>query len=380
MMNAEQSMQPPTVNALSIQFIGRCCNPIFFRRGGIQQTEPGIVKNPISNFYLSGKRTTLFVFVLFQMSLVTAQSTPDSSRATDTALSIPVRNDSVVLKPVIRRPPKVTKDTTVVFYTDTLRFNAKKPADYGRMAIEWSELLKTHPFFNFFGKPIHIRVYNYERDSYDAMFYLLVLMLFYFAVVKYFFGKYLANLLTLFFRASMRQQQLREQVLQSPFPSLLLNNLFVFSGGLYGAFLLRYHYGNADLFWMHFLYCTVFLAVLYLTKFMILRMTGWIFNNSRSAETYLFVVFMTNKIIGIFLLPFLVLISFSGPVISEIAITISLIMIGIFYVYRFLGSYSILHKEIKISGLHFILYLCAFEIAPLLLIYKVLVTYLEKAY
>jgi hypothetical protein len=74
------------------------------------------------------------------------------------------------------------------------------------------------------------------------------------------------------------------------------------------------------------------------------------------------------------------LISFSGPVISEIAITISLVMIGIFYVYRFLGSYSILHKEINISGLHFFLYLCAFEIAPLLLIYKVLVTYLEKAY
>lgn len=153
------------------------------------------------------------------------------------------------------------------------------------------------------------------------------------------------------------------------------------SGGLYGAFLLRfYRFGNPDDFWIYFLYCTVLLAVLYLLKYLLIRMTGWIFNISRTAETYLFVVFMTNKIIGIFLLPFLVLISFSGPVISEIAITLSIIMTGMFYVYRFLGAYSILHKEIKISGLHFILYLCAFEIAPLLLIYKVLVNYLEKAY
>ncbi len=213
------------------------------------------------------------------------------------------------------------------------------------------------------------------------MFYLLVSMLFYFAVVRLFFSRYLANLMTLFFRASIRQQQLREQVLQSPFPSLLLNNLFIISGGLYGAFLLRfYQYGNTGLFWMHFIYCMAVLAALYLLKYIILRITGWIFNINRTVETYLFVVFMTNKIIGIFLLPFLVLIAFSGPFMTEMGITLSIIMVCVFYVYRFIASYSTLHKEIKISGLHFFLYLCAFEIAPLLLIYKVLITYLEKAY
>ena len=221
----------------------------------------------------------------------------------------------------------------------------------------------------------------YEPVSYDGMFYLLVVLLFYFAIIRLFFAKYLANLFTLFFRASMRQQQLREQVLQSPFPSLLLNSLFILSGGLYGAFLGRfYHFGNPDHFWLHFFYVAVILAVLYLFKYLILRVTGWIFNISRAVDTYLFVVFMTNKIIGIFLLPFVVLISFAGQSVTEIAITLSIIMVSIFYVYRFVASYSTLHKEIKISGLHFFLYLCALEIAPLLLIYKVLVTYLEKAY
>ena len=371
MMNAEHPMRGSTLNYKTV----------FLRRHRTVRMNLKVEKNLFSNYYSILRQAILFMCILFQIHCVRAQSTPDSSKLEDTVSARTVRKDTSVLKPLIRKSVKLSADTIPVFRTDTLRFSAKKPPDYNHLPIEWTDLLRTQSYFNFFGRAVHMRSEKYERDSYDTMFYLLILMLFYFAVVKLFFGKYLANLLTLFFRASMRQQQLREQVLQSPFPSLLLNNLFVISGGLYGAFLLRfYRFGSPDDFWIYFLYCTGLLAVLYLFKYLLIRTVGWIFNISRTAETYLFVVFMTNKIIGIFLLPFLVLISFSGHVISEIAVTLSIIMTGVFYIYRFLGAYSILHKEIKISGLHFILYLCAFEIAPLLLIYKVLVNYLEKAY
>ena len=327
------------------------------------------------------KRAALLFFILIQMFRAGAQTTADSSRLADTTIARPALTDTSHTKPLVHKPVKIVIDTPMVYHTDSLRFSDAKPAAFSRLPLSYEELLQSQPFFNFNGKAVRIRAERFEPTSFDGMFYLLVTMLFYFAVVKLFFGKYLANLMTLFFKASIRQQQLREQVLQSPFPSLLLNNLFIFSAGLYAAFLLRYyHYGNADWFWLHFIYCAALLAILYLLKYMILRITGWIFNINRAVETYLFVVFMTNKIIGIFLLPFLVLIAFSGPFLTEVGITLSIMMIGLFYVYRFIASYSTLHKEIKISGLHFFLYLCAFEIAPLLLIYKVLVTYLEKAY
>jgi Domain of unknown function (DUF4271) len=338
------------------------------------------------------KQAALFLFLLFQITIIRAQSGSDSSRPVKV-----VGPDSIVVKQpdttgtkiinqvpgirIINKPVKKTADSVVIYQTDSLRFSARKPADFSHLPVDCRGLLDAQSFFNFSGKPIHVRADRYEPVSYDGMFYLLMIMLFYFAIIKLFFAKYLANLLTLFFRASMRQQQLREQVLQSPFPSLLLNNLFVFSAGLYGAFLGQfYHFGNPDHFWLHFLYCIGILTLLYLVKYVILRITGWIFNINRTVETYLFVVFMTNKIIGICLLPFLVLISFAGAGITEIGITLSIIMICVFYIYRFIASYAILHKEIKISGLHFILYLCALEIAPLLLIYKVLVAYYEKAY
>jgi hypothetical protein len=327
------------------------------------------------------KRAALLPFVLFFFLLAKGQNIPDSVRKTDTlAASVKAPADTSVA-PVIRKTVRIRPDTPVVYHTDSLRFSAKRTTDFSRLPVAWMVILESQPHFNFTGKALHVTSERYEPESRDLTFYLLVALLFYFALVRFFFGKYLGNLMTLFFRASMRQAQLREQVIQAPFPSLLLNILFIINGGLYTSFLLKYfHYGSDNAYWIHFFYCSGLLAALYLLKFLVLRLVGWIFNINRAAETYLFVVFMTNKIIGVFLLPFLVLVSFAGPFLTDVSVTLSVIMIVIFYLYRFVSSYSALHKEIKISGLQFILYLCAFEIAPLILIYKVLVSYLEKAY
>jgi len=219
------------------------------------------------------------------------------------------------------------------------------------------------------------------EKSYDRLFYLMMGILFYFAIVRALFGKYLANLMTLFFRVSMRQQQIREQVMQAPFPSLLLNTFFVISGGLYCSYLILFF--NLPIrvgFWQLLLNCSLILVAIYLVKFIVLKCVGWVFNIQRATDTYIFIVFMTNKIMGVFLLPFLVMLSFSNALIAETAVTLSLIMLGFFFVRRFAISYGPIRKEIKLNGLHFFLYLCAFEIAPLLLIYKVLLSYLEKAY
>ena len=338
------------------------------------------------------KPAALFFIFFLILNVARSQTPADSTGINNNRQDTAVQSgaaDTGRVTPTVRKSPKLLRDSGAVhrgsdsaklFHTDSIRFSDRKPREFQRLATGWAELLNTQPDFNFTGKPIRLTDELREPGSFDVLFYVLLILLFYFAIVKLLFRKYLANLLTLFFRASMRQQQLREQVLQSPFPSLLLNILFLLSGGLYGAFLLRYyHYGNEDQLWRQFIFCLGTLALLYLVKFMILKVVGWIFNINRAVETYLFVVFLTNKIIGVFLLPFLLIISFSGQGMGEIAITLSLIMIGIFYIYRFIASYNTLHKEIKISGLYFFLYVCAFEVAPLMLIYKVLVNYLEKA-
>ncbi len=227
------------------------------------------------------------------------------------------------------------------------------------------------------GPPVEI----HQPNSKDSLFYLIVAILFYFASIRIFFEKYFNNLLTLFFRVSLRQQQIREQVLQTPLPSLLLNILFVISAGLYACFLLHYSRWGAGVgFWVLYLNCMALLAAIYLVKFVVLKFIGWVFSISRATDIYIFIVFLVNKMLGIFLLPFLIVIIFSGQEWREVFITISLAMVFVLWAYRILASYRPVRNEIKLTPFYFFLYLCAFEIAPLLLIYKVLLTYLEKVY
>lgn len=249
------------------------------------------------------------------------------------------------------------------------------------MLSYWQKVMSSWPGFNFTGKPV-VEIYEIHRaNSKDSLFFLLVLLLFYFALVRIFFEKYFNNLMTLFFRVSLRQQQIREQVLQTPLPSLLLNILFVLSAGLYATFLLHYsRIGEGVNFWLLYAWCMAILTVIYLVKFMVLKFVGWVFSISRATDIYVFVVFLVNKMMGIFLLPFLILITFSDTEAREIFITISMAMVFVLWIYRVLAAYRPVRNEIKLTPFYFFLYLCAFEIAPLLLIYKVLLTYLEKVY
>jgi hypothetical protein len=245
----------------------------------------------------------------------------------------------------------------------------------------WEKVLSINAYFNFTGQPV-IEIFSLHRpNSKDSLFYLLVAILFYFALIRIFFEKYFNNLMTLFFRVSLRQQQIREQVLQTPLPSLLLNILFIISGGLYACYLLHYSRLGAGIrFWVLYLNCMLLLGTIYFVKFLVLKFIGWVFSISRATDIYIFIVFLVNKMLGIFLLPFLIVITFSGPELREVFITISLAMIFVLWTYRILASYRPVHNEIKLTPFYFFLYLCAFEIAPLLLIYKVLLTYLEKVY
>ena len=266
-----------------------------------------------------------------------------------------------------------------------VRPNALPPAataNTGPPALAfWQHVLTISPYVNFTGKPVVGIFEIHHANSKDSLFYLLVAILFYFALVRIFFEKYFNNLMTLFFRVSLRQQQIREQVLQTPLPSLLLNILFIISGGLFACYLLHdSRFGEGVGFWILYLYCMAAIAAVYLVKFVVLKFIGWVFSISRATDIYIFVVFLVNKMLGIFLLPFLILITFSGPQLREILITISLAMIFVLWIYRALAGYRPVRNEIKLTAFYFFLYLCAFEIAPVLLIYKVLLTYLERMY
>jgi hypothetical protein len=243
-------------------------------------------------------------------------------------------------------------------------------------------VLSINPYFNFLGKRQFQLNQEHHSNQKDYLFYLISCILLYFGLIKVFYEKYTANLFRVFFRVSIRQHQIREQLMQTPLPSLLMNILFIISAGLYSCFILKYYHPGWDYnFPVLMAYCCGAITVLYLIKFAILKFCGWIFHISKATEAYIFIVFLVNKMLGILLIPFTIILAFSNNAdLDQVIVTISAILVSILFIYRFSAGYRQIRNEIKLSIVHFFIYLCAFEITPLVLIFKVFLANLEKAF
>jgi hypothetical protein len=323
---------------------------------------------------------------------------PDSARAKDTTVRRP-------------RPPRDTAARIIPVKPDTVQPDAPVPVIDTQVAINkyldpeqtiqgdllpgykpdtlqnisriklFQAVLRQHPYYNFFGKPITMTIQEKKVNGREGIFYFLAGLLIYFGFIRLLFGKYLDNLISLFFRVTMRQQQIRDQLLQSPLPSLFLNLLYFINAGFFLSFVVRYYNIVAiPNQWLLFGWCAAVLMFIYSGKFITLKLTGWIFNVSNATDTYIFIVFLVNKMIGIFLLPVLVIMAFAGPGLFQVVMTLAFFILLIFYIYRFIISYRPIRDQIKLNRFHFFIYLCAFEIAPLLLIYKVLLIFVERSY
>jgi hypothetical protein len=280
---------------------------------------------------------------------------------------------------VVKPPVVVSRPDSVIPVASVMKgapLPEPKPTLQG-----FHNVLRGHPYFNFYGKGVKITEQLKKESRDESMFYFLCALLLYLGFIRVAFLKYIDNLKTLFFRVTMRQQQIRDQVLQSPLPSLMLNILFVISAGTFLSFVADYYNIVPGVNrWLLLFYCCVVISTVYLGKFILLKMIGWMFNIRSAADTYIFIVFLVNKMLGIYLLPALLLMAFAKPPFLTVLITLTYFFIVILFIYRFIIAYRPVRNEIKLSRFHFFIYLCAFEIAPLLLIYKVLLIFVERSY
>ena len=302
----------------------------------------------------------------------TVRVVPDTGLSN--AVVVPVDSTLVNKAPVIQKKPDSDIPEASVM--------SGPPVPAARPSVQgFQKALRNHPYFNFYGKGVLITEHLKKSGNDESMFYFLAALLFYFGFIRIVFMKYLDNLNTLFFRVTMRQQQIRDQVLQSPLPSLFLNILFVISFGLFLSFVADYYNIVPGMNrWLLLLYCCLLITAIYLGKFILLKMIGWMFNIRMAVDTYIFIVFLVNKMVGIYLLPVLLFMAFAKGPFLTVLLTLTYVFIIILFIYRFIIAYRPIRNEIKLTRFHFFIYLCAFEIAPLLLIYKVLLIFVERSY
>lgn len=214
------------------------------------------------------------------------------------------------------------------------------------------------------------------RDM-DWLVYTVAGVLLLLGVVRLVYLKFFSDLFRAFLNPTLSQRQLKDQLSQSPLPNFILNVFFAISLGLY-LYLIMYrqqYAPNADA-WILIPGLVILVAVIYSLKFVVLRFCGWLFGSSELADAYIFILYLINKVLGILLTPFLVLVAFCEPEIARTFMYISIFFIVLLVAYRYIRSYSVVKQYLSFSKLHFFLYLCAFEVAPVLILSKVLLIWL----
>jgi Domain of unknown function (DUF4271) len=238
------------------------------------------------------------------------------------------------------------------------------------------KLLDSNFLLNTKGASQTLDIISKKVQNKQPFFYLILALFFVLGIARALFSRYFNTLFRVFFNTSLRQNQLTDQLEQAKVPSLIFNIFFIITTGLYTYFLLHFYYSNHQkLDWYILFVCVAAIGISYIVKYLSLKFTGWVTNYQSEADTYIFIIFLLNKVIGIFLLPVITFMAFSAYQIASYAIFISFIFIAILFIIRFFRSYSLLQSRLKISRFHFCLYIIGVEILPILLIYKAVTLY-----
>lgn len=295
----------------------------------------------------------------------------------------------VVAKPVIRDTMKRTvvlspvdsSDTSLVVQNSTFSMDSITP--FSVLQSTWrhhditDSLLMANRFVNV--KDASVFYIQQERTptGKEFLFYTMCIIVLILGIFKTFFYGYFNNLFRVFFNTSLRQSQLTDQLLQAKLPSFILNIFFIITAGIY-IWLLFTHFNPPRLISPPILLpiCILSVATVYVVKYLLIKFMGWVSGIQHTTDNYIFIIFLINKITGILLIPFIILLAFARHEWIGIISTISLLLVGLFFLVRYAKSYGTLERKFPLNPFHFIIYVLGAEIFPLLIIYKVAMDYL----
>ncbi|GAA4232994.1 DUF4271 domain-containing protein [Postechiella marina] len=163
----------------------------------------------------------------------------------------------------------------------------------------------------------------------------------------------------------------RDQKFFDNFDALLFINL-ILSSAIFGVICLQYNYQHYALDINTMFKLTVGVGVFILIKVLLERLIGSLFEIDKLMDAYLFQKITYKNYLGLILIPINGLLVYAFPK----ALTIIYVMIALLLLINLIGlltSFKTHQNTIKNNLFYFILYLCALEIAPYIILYKVFI-------
>lgn len=208
-------------------------------------------------------------------------------------------------------------------------------------------------------------------------FPIVLLVLAVFASLRIFYNKYFSQMMVAFINNNLTNQIVRDENILVQRASVYLSIVFNLIAALF-LYLISIYYGwelgGIGMGFSRFLFFAIIVSAAYTLKFLILKICGWLFNLDREMATYIFNTFLINNILGITLLPFVCLIAYNQLLSTSWLILISLILAGLAFSYRLFRGVLVGLSMPSFSLLYLFLYLCTLEIAPMLILLRIIVS------
>jgi hypothetical protein len=128
-------------------------------------------------------------------------------------------------------------------------------------------------------------------------------------------------------------------------------------------------WGNLFLAW---LMITLGIAGLFLAKQLVLIILRLIFPVETEVKRYIFLILVFSITIGILLVPINLLFAYGPEGSEQTVLYVSSGLFALIYLFRALRSLLIANKFLAFHRFHFLLYICIVEIAPVLIIVRLI--------
>lgn len=305
----------------------------------------------------------------------------NGNRDTGVVLRDTARPDEARLQPsgVVRsREIDSLAATDSAYQIDTTRANVL-PAIPDSIEKRWNttnKMLLLNPWINTTDSAVYYLQSAKNFSGKEFIFYLICAILLLLGIFKTFYRTYFNNLFQIFFNTSLRQKQLTDQLSQAQLPSFMLNLFFVVAMGVY-IWLLFTHFNKVPLDPYVLLPVSILLVgAIYLVKYLVLKFTGWIAGIPSTVNNYVFVIFLVNKIAGILMIPFIILLAFSQPGWTPFIAIVSGLLVCLLFLTRYFRSFSVIESDLRMNSFHLFIFVVGAEVFPLLILYKIVIDYL----
>lgn len=238
-----------------------------------------------------------------------------------------------------------------------------------RVALEGPGIFKGHSL-----RPVHPNARPVNREVADWFTISLIALVGLFTWFRVFYYRIFNQLFGAYFNLTTTNQIVRDESVLLQRASLFLSVISYMVMGLFVyqlSELLRWNIPLLQGGLLRFIFFSVAIAASYSIKMIVLRFFSSVFDLEKPIALYIFNIFLMVMMIGLLLLPVNILLAYASSEIRTWVLWITIGIISLLFLYRLVRAVGIWTGIPGFSVFYLFLYLCAFEIAPLLIIWKI---------